>query len=83
MKVQLLTLLLLLCSTQVLTLRCYTCGGIWNCNAQTECPASAQYCKAVWLGEQFDRTCEEYCVEDEYTYCCQEDLCGPEINPQR
>ncbi|KAM9359005.1 lymphocyte antigen 6D [Symphorus nematophorus] len=80
MKVQLLMflLLLLLCSTQVLTLRCYTCEDS-NCKTATECPDSAQYCKTVLNeGEIVSQTCEDICDEQEYpaTSCCQDDLCN-------
>ncbi|XP_029302769.1 lymphocyte antigen 6D [Cottoperca gobio] len=79
MKVQLLTLLLLLCCTQVLTLRCYTCVGEddEDCKVETECPATAQYCMTMQYGGELSRTCQDYCAEDDNTYCCQEDLCDP------
>ncbi|XP_044059247.1 lymphocyte antigen 6D [Siniperca chuatsi] len=78
MKVLLLTLLLLLlCSTQVLTLRCYTCEGENDdvCKTETDCPASAQYCKTYEKLDEFSRTCEDFCAEDFFTTCCQDDLC--------
>ncbi|KAG8002172.1 hypothetical protein GBF38_012552 [Nibea albiflora] len=80
MKVLLLTtvLLLLLCSTQVLTLRCYTCDGTdeSDCKTETDCPASAQYCKTVERGGDIQsRTCEQFCSESEFVNCCDEDLC--------
>ncbi|CAN9511557.1 unnamed protein product [Ophioblennius macclurei] len=68
-------LLLLLCSTQVLTLRCNTCDGD-DCKMETDCPSTAQYCKTVTLaGDIVSRTCEEMCEEDDFTSCCSEDLC--------
>ncbi|XP_035536038.1 lymphocyte antigen 6D [Morone saxatilis] len=79
MKVLLLTvLLLLLCSTQVLTLRCYTCESDNDdlCKTETDCPDTAQYCKTVMGGGDIkSRTCEEFCAEDLFTTCCQQDLC--------
>ncbi|KAG7223117.1 hypothetical protein INR49_015876 [Caranx melampygus] len=53
MKVLLLTLLLLLlCSTQVLTLQCFTCVDENDdiCKTVTECPPEAQYCKTTQRG---------------------------------
>ncbi|XP_040901536.1 lymphocyte antigen 6D [Toxotes jaculatrix] len=78
MKVLLLTLLLLLvCSTHVLTLRCYTCEGENDdiCKTVTDCQASDQYCKTTRRGDQISRTCEEFCAEDFFTTCCHDDLC--------
>nr|XP_046246458.1 lymphocyte antigen 6D [Scatophagus argus] len=78
MKVLLLTLLLLLCSTQVLTLRCYTCDGDNDhiCKIETDCPTSAQYCQTIESGgEIVSRTCEDICAEDMFTSCCENDLC--------
>ncbi|KAA8593846.1 lymphocyte antigen 6D [Etheostoma spectabile] len=75
MKVLLLTLLLLLCSTQVLTLRCYTCEGGDRCKTETDCPPSAQYCQTKTNGDAISRTCEEFCAEDYFTKCCDSDLC--------
>ncbi|TKS81311.1 hypothetical protein D9C73_015416 [Collichthys lucidus] len=79
MKVLLLTtVLLLLCSTQVLALRCYTCDNTNDpdCKTETECPESAQYCKTVErAGDIQSRTCEEFCAESEFINCCDEDLC--------
>ncbi|KAK5868430.1 hypothetical protein PBY51_009447 [Eleginops maclovinus] len=77
MKVLLLTLLLLVCSTQVLTLRCYTCEGNADCKAETDCPESAGYCKTWEHGDELLRTCEELCAEDDFTTCCTSDLCSP------
>ncbi|GAA6218332.1 lymphocyte antigen 6D-like [Lates japonicus] len=75
MKILLLTLLLvLLCSTQVLTLRCYTCQGE-NCKVETVCQDTAQYCKTYSRGDDISRTCEEICVADDFTTCCESDLC--------
>ncbi|XP_008279875.1 lymphocyte antigen 6D [Stegastes partitus] len=75
MKVLLLMLLLLLCSTQVLTLKCYTCDGDLDCKTETDCPSSSQYCKTIVHGDEFSRTCENSCVDDDFTICCDEDLC--------
>ncbi|TDH15161.1 hypothetical protein EPR50_G00027940 [Perca flavescens] len=75
MKVLLLTLLLLLCSTQVLTLRCYTCEGDDRCKTETDCPPSAQYCQTKINGDELSRTCEEFCAEDYSTKCCKSNLC--------
>ncbi|XP_072248972.1 lymphocyte antigen 6D [Leuresthes tenuis] len=78
MKLQLISmLLLLLCSTQVLTLKCFTCEGEGDeiCKTETDCPSSAQYCKTTQRGDEMSRTCEEFCAEDYFTTCCEEDLC--------
>ncbi|XP_071352597.1 lymphocyte antigen 6D [Trachinotus anak] len=78
MKVLLLTLLLLLlCSTHVLTLRCYICENESDdtCKTETECQASAQYCKLTQKDDQISRTCEEFCEDDYFTQCCETDLC--------
>ncbi|KAK9520590.1 hypothetical protein VZT92_020464 [Zoarces viviparus] len=79
MKVLLLTLLLLLllCSAQVLTLRCYTCSDENDdiCKEATDCPESSFFCKTVESDTQLSRTCEQYCVEDYSTTCCSDDLC--------
>ncbi|XP_031716402.1 lymphocyte antigen 6D [Anarrhichthys ocellatus] len=77
MKVLLLTLMLLLCSAQVLTLRCYTCGDENDdiCKEVTDCPESSYFCKTFESDTQFSRTCEEFCVEDHLTTCCTSDLC--------
>ncbi|XP_026231707.1 lymphocyte antigen 6D [Anabas testudineus] len=78
MKVLLLTLLLvLLCSTQVLTLRCYVCTSEDDniCKTEADCAATAQYCKTYQKELTFTRTCEDFCAEDHFTKCCQEDLC--------
>ncbi|XP_030601131.1 lymphocyte antigen 6D [Archocentrus centrarchus] len=78
MKVLLLTLLVvLLCSTQVLTLKCYTCESEHDniCKTETVCPESAQYCKTTQKGDQFSRSCEDFCAQDYFTICCREDLC--------
>nr|XP_043888453.1 lymphocyte antigen 6D-like [Solea senegalensis] len=76
MKILLLTLLVvLLCSTQVLTLRCYTCeGDSENCKAETEC-LPTDYCKTVVGGNTMRRGCAARCVPNDVTYCCQENLC--------
>ncbi|XP_042271142.1 lymphocyte antigen 6D [Thunnus albacares] len=77
MKVLFLALLLLLCSTQVFTLRCYTCEGENDdiCKNVSECPSSAQYCKTTDIDNKLSRTCEDFCAEDLFTTCCQGDLC--------
>ncbi|XP_054460668.1 lymphocyte antigen 6D [Anoplopoma fimbria] len=77
MKVLLLTLLLLVCSTQVLTLRCYTCSGETDdiCKQETDCPSSSNFCKTFESDTQFSRTCEDFCVEGVHTTCCDSNLC--------
>ncbi|XP_061576202.1 lymphocyte antigen 6D [Cololabis saira] len=79
MKVLLLPLLLLLllCSTQVLTLRCYTCEDENDtiCKKETQCDDSAHYCRTSVHHETLSRTCEVFCAEDYFTTCCKEDLC--------
>ncbi|XP_041851638.1 lymphocyte antigen 6D [Melanotaenia boesemani] len=78
MKVLLLSVLvLLLCSTHVLTLQCYTCESDSDqiCKTVTVCSDTAQYCKTVLHGDVISRTCEEFCAQDYFTTCCQEDLC--------
>ncbi|KAM9317711.1 lymphocyte antigen 6D [Pholidichthys leucotaenia] len=78
MKVLILSLLLLLlCSTQVFTLTCYTCETS-DCKEETVCPESATFCKTVLTneGDIDDRTCEETCSEDYVTRCCMTDLCS-------
>ncbi|XP_068568940.1 lymphocyte antigen 6 complex, locus D [Cebidichthys violaceus] len=78
MKVLLLTLLLLLCSAQVLTLRCYVCRDAQDeyCKTETDCPPSSHFCKTFESDVQFSRTCEQLCAEDQYTTCCSTDLCS-------
>nr|XP_054598858.1 lymphocyte antigen 6D [Nothobranchius furzeri] len=78
MKVLLLTLVtLLLCSTQVLTLQCYSCEGDTDhiCKTVTTCQSTSMYCKTYIKGDDISRSCEEFCQEDFFTTCCQEDLC--------
>ncbi|XP_034459303.1 lymphocyte antigen 6D [Hippoglossus hippoglossus] len=78
MKVLFLTLLLLLvCSTQVLTLRCNTCtsGADVECKTPVECELTEVYCRTVMDGDQMDRTCEQFCDPDDFTSCCQTDEC--------
>ncbi|XP_036932678.1 lymphocyte antigen 6D-like [Acanthopagrus latus] len=79
MKLLLLTLVVLLCSTQVLTLTCYTCGGASDpdCKTETVCPPTAQFCKTVESGGDItSRTCEALCSEETYgVSCCSTDLC--------
>ncbi|XP_037328104.2 lymphocyte antigen 6D [Pungitius pungitius] len=76
MKV-LLPTLLLLCSAQVLTLRCFTCrdGSDGICKEATDCPTSSHFCKTFENDTQFSRTCEDFCVEGQHTTCCKSDLC--------
>ncbi|KAL7399790.1 hypothetical protein ABVT39_001794 [Epinephelus coioides] len=78
MKVLLLVTLLLLCSTQVLTLRCYTCDGNPDCKTETECPDSSQYCMTSFStdGETISRSCVELCNTGHP--CCSTDLCDPQ-----
>ncbi|XP_060754184.1 lymphocyte antigen 6D [Neoarius graeffei] len=66
--------LVLLCSASVYSLQCYTCQTE-DCKTPTECPASSHFCKTVSSPNGFSRTCEEFCVPDVNTYCCEEDLC--------
>ncbi|XP_021442826.1 short neurotoxin 7-like [Oncorhynchus mykiss] len=69
-------LLVLLCSTQVLTLRCYTCDmADADCKQETECPPSSMYCRTVVTADTVTRTCEEMCASGVNVYCCQGDLC--------
>ncbi|XP_056139415.1 lymphocyte antigen 6D [Lampris incognitus] len=76
MKILLLAVLVgLLCSTQVHTLRCFTCESDVDCKTAVECPPSANYCKTVVNGDTFSRTCEDTCVEEVDVTCCQEDDC--------
>ncbi|XP_018604079.2 lymphocyte antigen 6D [Scleropages formosus] len=76
MKVLLCSLLLvLLCTTQVQALRCYTCEGDSTCKTETECPPSSQYCKTEVSANTFSRTCEEFCINSFSVSCCTEDLC--------
>ncbi|XP_030295134.1 lymphocyte antigen 6D-like [Sparus aurata] len=79
MKLLLLTIVVLLCSTQVLTLTCYTCGGASDpdCKTETVCPSTAQFCKTVESGGDItSRTCEALCSEETYgVSCCSTDLC--------
>ncbi|PWA20247.1 lymphocyte antigen 6D [Gambusia affinis] len=78
MKVLLLSMVvLLLCSTQVLTLKCFTCQDENDtiCKTETVCHSSNQYCKTYKKGNALSRSCEEFCAEDFFTVCCQEDLC--------
>ncbi|XP_054650410.1 lymphocyte antigen 6D [Dunckerocampus dactyliophorus] len=79
MKVLLVTLmLLLLCSTQVLTLRCFTCnGGDQNpCTTVTECSSEETVCKTTFSSNKIQKGCAPACDEKEpLTSCCEVDLC--------
>ncbi|XP_071372394.1 lymphocyte antigen 6D [Centroberyx affinis] len=76
MKVLLPTLLLLLlCSTQVHTLKCLTCDGDDSCKVETECPPESRYCRIVTTIDSVSRTCEEECTPEVDVICCEEDLC--------
>ncbi|XP_060901843.1 lymphocyte antigen 6D [Labrus mixtus] len=76
MKVLLLTLLLLLCSTQVLSIRCFTCNSADDhCTVQTDCP-NDHYCMVREHSGSVSRTCAEICTENNHTSCCEEDLCN-------
>ncbi|XP_029923262.1 lymphocyte antigen 6D [Myripristis murdjan] len=78
MKILLLTLLLvLLCSTQVHTLQCYTCSSEQDdiCKTETNCPSSSRFCKTVVSADSISRTCEVNCAASENVLCCNEDLC--------
>ncbi|KAM4628188.1 lymphocyte antigen 6D [Polymixia lowei] len=77
MKTLLLLVLLvvLMCSTQVHTLRCYTCESDENCKLETECPSTAKYCKTAWTSDSLSRTCAELCDPGVDVECCETDLC--------
>ncbi|RVE64552.1 hypothetical protein OJAV_G00126960 [Oryzias javanicus] len=78
MKVMLISMvLLLLCSAQVLTLKCYTCDGENDkiCKTETVCPPLKDYCRTYQKGDVFSRSCESLCAEDYFTTCCTTDLC--------
>ncbi|XP_058490803.1 short neurotoxin 3-like [Solea solea] len=82
MKILLLTLLVvLLCSTQVLTLQCYTCEDPDNPANTTpcveECADGVFYCKTVVSENSLTRGCASECTNDENTGCCNVDLCDP------
>ncbi|KAI7803483.1 lymphocyte antigen 6D [Triplophysa rosa] len=66
---------MLVCSVTVHSLRCFTCQGD-NCKVETECPASANYCKTAASVDFLSRTCEEFCTPEVNVHCCSEDLCG-------
>ncbi|XP_036411760.1 lymphocyte antigen 6D [Colossoma macropomum] len=66
--------LVLLCSTTVHSLRCYTCLGT-DCKTPTECPESSNFCRTSSAPGAYSRTCEEFCVPDVNVFCCQQDLC--------
>ncbi|KAL0973351.1 hypothetical protein UPYG_G00202340 [Umbra pygmaea] len=73
-------ILLLLCSSQVLTLRCFTCdqNNPDNCKVVTECPGSSKFCRTVTIaGEIVSRSCQDTCVKDDNIQCCQQDMCDP------
>ncbi|KAF3847935.1 hypothetical protein F7725_020963 [Dissostichus mawsoni] len=72
MKVLLLTLVLLLCSAQVLSLTCFTCEGDVNCKAETVCPASSQYCKTMEREAIFIWYNDTWIVNSLYIVCRQE-----------
>ncbi|XP_074497572.1 uncharacterized protein LOC141771335 [Sebastes fasciatus] len=75
MKVLLLTLLVLsLCSIQVLTLKCYTCVGT-DCKVVENCATEKVHCRTYAKGDVLERACEQFCAEDDFTTCCQQDLC--------
>ncbi|KAI4902344.1 hypothetical protein NFI96_014076 [Prochilodus magdalenae] len=67
--------LVLMWSTTVHSLKCYTCVD-GNCKVPTECPESSNFCKISVSYDSLSRTCEEFCVPGVNVYCCQEDLCG-------
>ncbi|XP_057695584.1 lymphocyte antigen 6D [Corythoichthys intestinalis] len=76
--VPVLTLLfLLLCSTQVLTLECYSCVGSDEneCNDVKTCKENELYCKTTGSGSEVHMDCSETCVESSTTTCCQTNLC--------
>ncbi|XP_011616906.1 three-finger toxin A2-like [Takifugu rubripes] len=78
MKVVLVTLLLLVCSTQVLTLTCFVCADANDtiCMEEFPCPDGSNYCVTVEQGGVISsRTCEPTCPDTPYTNCCTEDLC--------
>ncbi|XP_061538478.1 lymphocyte antigen 6D [Phycodurus eques] len=71
------TLLLLLCSTQVLTLSCYSCNDEDrnDCITVKTCNENETFCKIYGLGNKISSGCAKKCVEDSQTTCCQSDLC--------
>ncbi|KAJ7990632.1 hypothetical protein DPEC_G00302410 [Dallia pectoralis] len=79
MKTLILTtvLLLLVCSSQVHSLSCFTCdpNNPENCKVVTQCPPSSQYCRTVVTATTVARSCEEMCDPGVNIYCCQGDLC--------
>ncbi|KAM9469544.1 lymphocyte antigen 6D [Clarias gariepinus] len=68
-------ILVLLCTTSVHSLQCYTCEN-GDCKTPTDCPTSSNFCQTVVTSDELLRTCEEFCVPGVNTYCCSEDLCG-------
>ncbi|KAM8853805.1 uncharacterized protein ACB058_010208 [Synchiropus picturatus] len=80
MKVLLLTVtLLLLCSTEVLSLRCIVCTNQLdiNCKTSVECPTQDHvWCKTdVHDFEHISKSCATACTDDGVTACCNTDDC--------
>ncbi|XP_061682995.1 lymphocyte antigen 6D [Syngnathoides biaculeatus] len=77
MKTVVLVTTLLLCSTQVLTLKCYSCEGEDqnDCKTAVTCKENETFCKIRGLGDNVTRGCAKECDEDTMTTCCQVDLC--------
>ncbi|KAF4116106.1 hypothetical protein G5714_003595 [Onychostoma macrolepis] len=67
--------LMLVCSTTVHSLQCFTCVGD-DCKVRTECPPSANFCRTEATAHSLSRTCEESCTPAENIHCCNHDLCG-------
>ncbi|XP_076002914.1 uncharacterized protein LOC142995914 [Genypterus blacodes] len=83
MRFLVLTLLMLLCSTQVFALRCYTCNVTDNddeCKTVTECPSTSNFCKTAEIGEQIQLSCADTCDQDtsNNVWCCSTDECVPD-----
>ncbi|XP_041668235.1 lymphocyte antigen 6D [Cheilinus undulatus] len=82
MKLLLVTVLLLLCSTQVVhTIRCYSCTGGDICENLVDCPADEPWCKVettegtevVIRGCASAATCAS---ENDNITCCNESECN-------
>ncbi|CAL8344787.1 unnamed protein product [Arctogadus glacialis] len=77
MKVFLLALLVvLMCSTQVHTLRCFVCEGEEGCATATECLNHEKFCKMSFTETSVSRSCASECKMDENQDCCMEDECN-------
>ncbi|KAG1967960.1 hypothetical protein F2P79_003099 [Pimephales promelas] len=67
--------LLLVCSTTVHSLQCFTCVED-DCKVATQCPPSANFCRTEATASHLSRTCEDTCTPGENVHCCDHDLCG-------